>query len=287
MSLRRSGTFVALLAIALCALCAPAMAGMPGIYHGGTHFGSVVVEPGQIVKGDLTVIGGDATIAGVVDGDVDVIGGNIYERPGAMITGQANAIGGDVTSDVVPWSPGTDVSASSGDFRLLWKIASAVVALLFFLVFPVRTRIALDRLERHPGLSTAVGLLGWVAVVPLAVLLFCTILLIPFIAVEAVAVVGAVFLGKAALALLVGRRLCELVKPQVTPAPIVALLAGLVLITAAELVPFLGAVVTVFVYLIGLGAAILAFSGDTFVRQDLTSLTGSQPPVSGPPMPAA
>ena len=39
--------------------------------------------------------------------------------------------------------------------------------MLFFLIFPLRTRIALDRLERHPGLCSAVGLLGWGAVLPL------------------------------------------------------------------------------------------------------------------------
>ena len=59
-----------------------------------------------------------------------------------------------------------------------------LVVVLFFLIFPVRTRIALDRLERHPGLCSAVGLLGWVAVLPLALLLLCTIVLIPFIVLE-------------------------------------------------------------------------------------------------------
>jgi hypothetical protein len=274
-----------LVMFAFAAIAAPAIAGEPGIYHGGVHFGSVAVEPGQIVKGDLTVIGGDATIEGIVDGDLNVIGGNVYERPGAMITGQVNAIGGDVTGDVMPWTTPNE-SVATVDFKLLWKIASAVIAVLFFLVFPVRTRIALDRLERHPGMSAAVGLLGWVAVLPVAFLLLCTILLIPFIAVEAVALVAAVFLGKAALALLVGRRLVELIKPHVTPTPIVALLVGLVLITAAELVPFAGSLVSVFVLLIGLGSAILAFTGEALVRP-VASLPQSQPPVSGPPMPAA
>jgi hypothetical protein len=78
----------------------------------------------------------------------------------------------------------------------------------------------------------------------------------------------------------------ELIKPHVTPTPIVALLVGLVLITAAELVPFAGSLVSVFVLLIGLGSAILAFTGEALVRP-VASLPQSQPPVSGPPMPAA
>lgn len=275
-----------LVLVALGALTAPALAGIPSIYHGGTYFGSVVVEPGQTVKGDLTVIAGDATIEGVVDGNVDVIGGNFYVRPGAMVTGQVNTIGGDVASAVVPWSSPPDRTSFVADYRVLWRIASGLIAVLFFLIFPVRTRIALDRLERHPGLCAAVGLLGWVAVLPVALLLLCTIVLIPFIGLEAVAIVAAVFLGKAALALLVGRRLCELVKPTSTPAPLVALIAGLVMITAAELVPVIGTLVTVFVMLIGLGAAILAFTGEPLIGST-AALPRQRPPLSGPPMPVA
>ncbi len=282
----RPAAIAALVLAIFGAFAAPALASASSIYHGGTYIGSVIVEPGQTVKGDLTVIAGDATIAGEVDGNVDVIGGDLYERPGAVITGQVNTVGGAVVSAVVPWSSPPDRTPLVADYRTLWHIASGLVVILFFLVFPLRTRIALDRLERHPGLCAAVGLLGWVAVLPLALLLLCTIVLIPFIALEAVAIVGAVFLGKAALALLVGRRLCELIKPATTPAPLVALIAGLVLVTAAELVPVIGVLVTVFVFLIGMGAAILAFTGEPFVGST-GAVSQSRPPLSGPPMPAA
>ena len=80
-----------------------------------------------------------------------------------------------------------------------------------------------------------------------------------------------------------GRRLCELIKPSSTPAPLLALVAGLVLVTAAELVPVIGILVTVFVLLIGMGAAILAFTGEPLVGPSVTP----RPPLSGPPMPAA
>jgi hypothetical protein len=284
----RIAAIAVLVSIAFATLAAPALADVPAIYHGGTYYGSVVVEPGQTVKGDLTVFFGDATIAGIVDGDVNVIGGNLYERPGATITGQVNTVGGDVANAVVPWSAPAESTPIVADYRVLWRIASGLIVVLFFLIFPLRTRIALDRLERHPGLCAAVGLLGWVAVLPLAVLLLCTIVLIPFIFLEAVAVIAAIFLGKAALALLVGRRLCELIKPATTPAPLVALIAGLVLITAAELVPVIGVLVTIFVFLIGMGAAILAFTGESLVGPNAAAtVPRPRPPLSGPPMPAA
>lgn len=286
MTMRRVLTAAFFVIAALAVSAKPASADVQSVYHGGTYFGSVVVEPDQVVKGDLTVVGGDATIEGVVDGNVDVVGGNLDERPGATITGQVTTVGGDMTGTLVPWTEAVPVrEVPRHNYRILWWVAWDVVAVLFFLVFPVRTRMALDRLERHPGMCAAFGLVGWVAVWPLAILLFCTILLIPFIAVEAVLVIAAVFLGKAALALLVGRRLCEVVSPSTTPAPIVALIVGLILITAAELVPVLGIIVTAFVLLIGLGASILAFTGDTMFGP--AAPASSQPPLSGPPMPAA
>jgi hypothetical protein len=258
------------------------LATVQSVYHGGTYVGSVIVEPGQVVQGDLTVIAGDATIEGSVDGDVNVVGGTAFVRPGASITGQVNMVGGDVASAVVPWA-GAAPRDTSGDYRVMWRIVWDLVAVLFFLIFPMRARMAIDRLENHPGLCAAIGLVGWVAVIPLAILLLCTILLIPFIAVEAVAVIAGLFLGKAALALLVGRRLWDVLSPKTTPSPFAALIVGLALITAAELVPVIGTVVMVFVALIGLGASILAFTGDTLVGPP--GAHKSRPPLSGPPMP--
>jgi hypothetical protein len=271
--MRRLVLVLALVA-ALCALLArPALADARAVYHGGIYFGSVVVEPGQIVEGDLTVVFGDATIEGVVEGDLNVLGGSVDPRPGGIVTGQVHQVGGTVADAVVPWAP-SDVEQSPfiPDARLLWRVSWNLLALLVFLIFPLRTRMVLDRLERHPGLCTAVGVIGCIAVIPLAVLLAITILLIPLVPLELVCVLAGAFLGTAALALLVGRRLCELVSPSTTPSPLVALLVGLVLITAAELVPVLGTLVLVLVGLIGLGATMLSFGGERLGV-----------PMSGPP----
>jgi len=248
----------------------------------------VIVEPGQTVDGDITVLLGDATIAGTVNGDVNVLGGDAEERPGSLITGQVNMIGGDVANEVVPWAPRHAFQEAFGyDLSVLWRIAWDVVVLLVFLLFPLRTRTALERLERHPGLCAAVGLLGWVAVIPVALLLFVSILLIPLIPVELVAIVIAVFLGKAALALMVGRRLMDVINASHTATPFACLVAGLVLLTAAELVPVVGGLVTLLIGLVGLGATILAFvSEDSFAGPQLGA-QAPRTPISGPPMPTA
>jgi hypothetical protein len=275
-----------LFCLAVLALwAAPARADTQAVYHGGTYFGSVVVEPGQVVDGDLTVIFGDATIAGIVEGDVNVVGGTYDPRPGGVVTGQINQIGGAVTQAVVPWAPSeSGYNPFVPDHRLLWRLSWNLLALLVFLIFPLRTRMVLDRLEGHPGMSVTAGVLGCVAVIPLAVLLAITILLIPLILLELVFLLAGVFLGTAALALLIGRRLCELVSPSTTPSPFVALLVGIALITAAELVPVVGTLVLTFVGLIGLGATILSFAGDAFTHPIAAPRPPS--PISGPPMTA-
>ncbi len=44
----------------------------------------------------VVIVGGDATVASRVEGDVVVVGGNLFLRPGARIAGRAIAIGGGV-----------------------------------------------------------------------------------------------------------------------------------------------------------------------------------------------
>jgi hypothetical protein len=277
----RSSIVVAIVLAAMVLFARPALADTQAVYHGGTYFGSVVVEPGQVVDGDLTVIFGDATIEGIVEGDVNVVGGSYDPRPGGVVTGQVNQVGGAVTQAVVPWAPSeSGYNPFIPDHRLIWRLSWNLLALLVFLIFPLRTRMVLDRLERHSGLSVAAGLIGCIAVIPVAVLLAITILLIPLIVLEMVFLLASAFLGTAALALLIGRRLCELLSPATTPSPLVALLCGIALITAAELVPVLGTLVLILVGLIGLGATILSFAGESL------SVPVSRPPISGPPMTA-
>ncbi len=273
-----------LLAMVLLA-AAPARADTQAVYHGGTYFGSVVVEPGQVVDGDLTVIFGDATIAGVVEGDVNVVGGSYDPRPGGVVTGQIHQLGGAVTQAVVPWAPSEPIyNPFFPDHRMLWRLSWNLLALLIFLIFPLRTRMVLDRLEGHPGLSLTAGVLGCVAIVPLAVLMAITILLIPLILLELVFVLAGIFLGTAALGLLIGRRLCELISPSTTPSPLLALLVGIALITAAELVPVVGTLVLILVGVTGLGATMLSFAGDAFAGH--VAPASARAPISGPPMAA-
>ena len=272
--------FLAMFLLAVLLSAAPASARTRTIDHGGTYWGTdVLVERDQAIDGNVTVFFGDAIIEGKVNGDVSDIGGAIEERPGSLITGSKHVFSGDYINSFAPWAAGAGASTiMAQNSRMLSRLAYSVIVLLVFLIFPVRVRLALSRLEEHPGLSTAVGTLAIVAIIPIMVLLIVSIIGIPLIPLEFAAVLAGICIGQAALGLLVGRRLYELVRPHATPSPLGALVLGLVVISAAEIVPTVGGFITALVVLVGLGSAVLAF-----VR-DAGSFGPPQAPISGPPM---
>ncbi|MDQ2681759.1 MAG: hypothetical protein M3Y21_12200, partial [Candidatus Eremiobacteraeota bacterium] len=105
---------------------------------------------------------------------------------------------------------------------------------------------------------------------------------IPLIPLEFIALLAGIFIGQAALGLLVGRRLYELIRPHGTPSPLTALVIGLIVLAAAQIVPVVGHLVTALVWLVGVGAAILTFmyDGRFFGRRSPIV----RPPIDGPPM---
>ena len=282
----RIALIFSLLAVAFAVLIAPASA--KSIDHGGTYFGTVNVDSDQVVQGDVTVFGGDAIIDGTVNGDVNVYGGKVIMHDGAVISGQKNEFDNGLTA-WIPWLPAASASnIAAENQKLMVRLAYSVIVVLVFLIFPVRVRSALDRVEHHPGLSAAVGVLALVAVIPIAVLLFVSIIGWPLIPVEIVAIFAGILIGQAALGLLIGRRLYELIRAHTTPSPLAALVLGLIVISAAEVLPIVGHLVTALVWLVGLGAAILAFVRETAFMgaAPVSAATGSgpRPPIGGPPM---
>jgi len=245
-------------------------------------FSNVYVPAGETVDGDVNAVFGDVEVAGTVTGDCNAIFGQCTTVDGGRIEGNVNSVNNDFARALVPLASAHDRAGfplAEQDHRLVGKLFGSAIVILIFLIFPLRMRVALDRVERHPALSAATGAIAAVAIVPIGLLLLVSIVGIPLIFLEIAAVVAFVWIGTGAIALLVGRRLCELVMPAATPSPLVALILGLVVVSAAEITPFVGWAVTALVWLVGLGSAILAF-----VRSTQLDATLRRAPVSGPPM---
>jgi hypothetical protein len=290
----RMSLIVSILAVAM--LVTFGVASAKTIDQSGTYIGqSVTVPTDEEVKGDVTVIGGDADIDGRIDGDLTIVGGTLHKGPDAVITGDITNLGPSLGT-YVPFMPSASSAAlvARENHKLMMWLAYSVIVLLAFLLFPVRVRAALDRVEHHPGLSAAVGVLALVAVLPIMILLAISVIGLPLIPVELLAVFAAVLIGHAALSMLIGRRLYELILPRTTPSPLAALVLGLIVVSAAGIVPVLGPLVMGLVWLVGLGAAILAFVRETHFMgphfggapMGANAPSGPRPPIGGPPMPA-
>jgi hypothetical protein len=244
-------------------------------------FNDVYVPPNQTIDGDVNVVFGDAKIAGTVRGDCNFVFGTCTVVDGGHVLGQISGVTGDGVRSFLPWAVGGyGLNAlAEQDHRLFTKLLSSAVVVLIFLLFPLRMRVALDRVERHPGMSAAAGAVAAVLIVPVAILLIVSIIGIPLVVLEIAGLIAGVWIGTGAVALLVGRRLCELVMPASTPSPLLALILGLVVVSAAEIVPLLGWAVTALVWLVGLGSAILSF-----VRSTQLDTAPHRLPIGGPPM---
>lgn len=282
MNLRPALLAGVLVALAGVAVASPAQARS---HDGGLteYWTDVYVAPGQVIDGDVAVFFGDAKVAGVVHGDCIATFGTCTVVDGGQVDGETHSFQGDGLRAVLPWAVGGYGlgALAEQDHRLFTKLLSSAVVVLVFLLFPLRMRVALDRVERHPGLSAAAGVIAAILVIPIGLLLLVSVIGIPLIALEFAGLIAGVWLGTGAVALVVGRRLCELIMPASTPSPLVALLLGLVVVSAAEIIPLLGWAVTALVWLVGLGSAILSFVRST----QLDAAGMRRVPIGGPPMP--
>lgn len=250
------------------------------------------LSDGDEVRGDVNVVFGTLVCDGpaVIDGNVAVFFGSFDPQGQCDVRGTTTSVfGRNMLEGFTPWVAGDDVFVNQNR-SLVRKLAWDVVIVLAFLLFPVRMRVALDRVEKHPGLSALAGTAALVAAIPIAVLLLLSVIGIPLIPIEIAALFAALWIGQGAVALLLGRRLFELVATRSTASPLAALVIGLVLVTAAETLPLVGWAVTAVVALVGLGSAILAFVRETsfhafapFPSPSPSSMP-PRPPVAGPPM---
>ena len=246
-------------------------------------FSDLAIGSGDEVRGNLDVVFGNVTCGdgAQIDGDVRTFFGSFTPLDGCQVNGRVvHAFDGAFADGAIPWyGPLSNNDFFAQNRRFLRLLAWDVVVLFAFLLFPVRVRVALDRVEKHPGLSGAVGAVAMVAALPVGVLLMLSVIGIPLIPLEIALLFAGFWIGSAAVALVIGRRLYELLRPHATATPLGALGLGLVVMTAAESLHVVGWAVMALVALVGLGAAILAFVRETSFRSYAPSTPASQPPM--------
>lgn len=227
------------------------------------------------VQGSAQAIGGNVTISGEVDGAVTAIGGDITVLAGALTHGKLDAVGGHViiAPGAITQAPAPDQTsdwyggprpptsfhllapeASSFWLGLLFW-ASAAIGLTAFVPEAVgHVRYTIARRLLLSGVSGAV--IGFVGVL-LGAALFLTCLGIPVTVAIALAMWLAWVVGTVAFGSWLGASLLRGMRHNHEPSLMASTLLGVLLLSLLKALPIAGAVVSVIVGCVALGATTL------------------------------
>lgn len=230
--------------------------------------GTTTVPANERVNGTIYVIGGDAIVAGEVDGDVVQLAGNLTVPAGGTITGELRLIAGEqVVASGASIGQRTDLPATVPVERSPIEQVGylAVQALVLGLIgwALARRNVALLRnvgnsIVEHGVVSGTVGLLASATGVALVVFMAITVLLLP---VSFLGIVGGfVVVGYAYIAFgyLLGRRLPIERVERATAGGVVAFVVAM---EGLSRVPLVGATVQLLLILIGFGAVLITYFG--------------------------
>lgn len=249
--------------------------------------GSAKIMPGARVIGSATVLGGSLKVAnnGRIDGDVGIVGGSLHRDEGAFIGGSVvdkkragKAVAVALKEGSAPENIISDGEESSGRSRISEAVhefghSVTMMSLLFVLGCVLLALVGprMDRLRTEvaarPMRTFAFGLLGTLigtigASLMLAVLCI-TIVGIPVALVGVLLAVLAVYGAIAAVLTTFGAA----VAGHRTQNPYVHLMIGCAAFLLLSSIPWVGALVTVFVAMIAIGALIRTRVGGLLDRR--------------------
>ena len=236
-------------------------------------FGGDITVMGH-VRQTVVAIGGTVRVSGSVGDAVVAVGQDVVLEAGATVDGDVIAVGGDVRRDpaasvqgdvtVVAWSGLGESWDEIIGFGLLaflglsiwgflgWLVVMFVVGWLLLSLLPKPMERQTEALRTSPMHMLGWGVLAFLLFVPLIMLMVLTILGIFLIPILVLAYVYAGVIGVVVSALLLGHRLSDPLKRD-SISPVAALAIGLVMLGLIRLIPVLGAIVTLILWLFGFG----------------------------------
>jgi hypothetical protein len=236
--------------------------------------GSVLVDRGETVPGDVVVVDGDIVIRGTVEGDViavagDVtirgrIGGNVVAGSGLATLGRRARVSGDlVYFDKEPViAPGAKVAGDTtkvdggelgdvlGALAIGIWVAFSVSLFLFGLILLLLAPKAAEAVARTArnrwGLAIGVGIGAFILLPIVAGLICLTVIGLPLGVLLFITLIPLYAMAYVSSAFALGRLILK-------NAGILAFVVGMVILSLLTLVPFLGALVGTLALIFGLG----------------------------------
>jgi hypothetical protein len=231
----------------------------------GANVDSAVSIGGDIriyghVRKDVTALGGSVFLAAFsrVDGDVTVFGGQVMHQGGAMVGGKISVVNpGNLDSIISTFTrDGYGVFYRFvRDLQWVSSIGFIIVALLIATVIPSVIGSVSHRIEQNVLVTVFLGILGSIAVFPIGIMLFISVVGIVLIPLEAMLVGCSMIIGYVAVSQLIGKRITIALGRPGQPL-LLETVIGLAVLFLAGFVPFFGFMAKGFVTLIGFGGVI-------------------------------
>lgn len=240
--------------------------------------GDVTVEKNQQAD-NIIVVNGQATVNGLVEQNVVVVGGSVFLTNNAVIRGNVVCIGGVVAKSISAQVFGNITELNSSNISTAinsaihgewegWSWIVAVVSICFFLVISVfalliallipRPIIAISAvISDRKTKSLLWGILGMMLIGPVAFLLAISIIGIPLIPLEFILVVLAGVVGFISAGSLFGKFFLVKIIKSKEPGLVWATLCGLLLLWLIGWIPYIGWIIKTFVAITGLGGVLL------------------------------
>ncbi|MDA8144478.1 MAG: polymer-forming cytoskeletal protein [Thermaerobacter sp.] len=232
------------------------------------------------VTGGVRVVGGPLRVDGQVDGDVHLVGGPLLVGPHGRILGTVTLVGGPPVLSPGAYVPHLSIKPGGLSWGGLpwpslpayvgyglwmgWRLAQWVLFLALGIavlaLWPRQVEAAAAYLVEFPGRSAAIGLVAILAGLSLMVILAITLVGIPLSLLLLLFLAAAAVFGKIALSLLLGRRVLDLAGRS-GALPVWGLVAGSLVLFLLGLIPWLGILVWLAVFLFSLGVCVGSFFG--------------------------
>lgn len=238
--------------------------------------GKVTIE-GE-VKESVIVVGGSLTVSGKIGEDVYVFGGNVSLGENAVIGGDVRLSDGELLQSPSAqvhgqirkdqfW-PGNaegwdrfgerafrSVRIPSGVSFFVGLIMTLIFGLLLGYLMPKQLEAQANAIQAQPLKVFGWGILACLLFVPIVITLVLTILGILLIPLVVLAYVFAGLMGVIACSLFVGNEVSK--RLQSTPMAMLAVLAlGIVVLAVVRLIPVIGEILTLLLWLMGFGVVL-------------------------------
>lgn len=229
-------------------------------------YGGEAILRGRI-GGDVRGAMETAVISGQIDGDVYLEAEEITVLPTAIIGGKLRykskqeakvEDGAQIFEGIERLAPeepqGSGYSIGSFLWDAWWFLAAVVVGLVLLILFKPFVGEVKETLLQSSLRSLSLGFLFVVCLPVAAVVLAITLLGVPLAVLTLLGWLVLLYISKIFVALAVGEWLLARLRGGKTSASLLSLLAGLLLLTVATLIPYVGMLIRIMIASLGFGA---------------------------------